>query len=186
MLRWAKRLMGRTDEATTVRSYQEPDRGPDQGFGEPPTEATDAYFESMSEMQTAIAEHDYETAAVRARENLAVIPAWIEEEKARSAWEAEFGNRWGVGVETESATDDTPLLPPSIPVLRQGGTILALVGDVETLRAMADLAKRTTRTRALGEQARGSSVQRQPVRRNRRGGSFSPRLSPARCEGTSG
>ena len=32
-------------------------------------------------MQTAIAEHDYETADVRARENLAVIPAWIEEEK---------------------------------------------------------------------------------------------------------
>ena len=143
MLRWAKRLMGHTDEATTVRSDREPDRGPDRGFGEPPTEATDAYFESMSEMQTAIAEHDYETAAVRARENLAVIPAWIEEEKARSAWEAEFGNRWGIGVETESATDDTPLLPPSIPVLRQGGTILALVGDVETLRAMADLAKRT-------------------------------------------
>ena len=46
----------------------------------PPTEATDAYFESLSEMQTAIAEHDYETAAVRARENLVVIPAWIEEE----------------------------------------------------------------------------------------------------------
>ena len=50
MLRWAKRLRGRTDEATTVRSDREPDRGPDRGFGEPPTEATAAYFESLSEM----------------------------------------------------------------------------------------------------------------------------------------
>ena len=143
MLRWARRLRGRTDEVAGVRDAPEPDRSFDGVFEEPPREATDAYFESMSEMRIAISEHDYETAAVRARENLAVIPAWVEEEEARAVWVAEQRKRWGIGVETEPAAGDVPLLPPSIPVFQQGGTILALVGDEESLRAMADLAERT-------------------------------------------
>ncbi len=96
----------------------------------------------MSEMLTAITEHHYETAAVRAREMLAVIPAWVEEEKARAVWATEQRERWGIGRQTEPDAGDVPLLPPSIPVFQQGGTILALVGDEEALRLMADLVKR--------------------------------------------
>ena len=91
-------------------------------FREPPTAATDAYFGSMSEMQNAIGKHDYETAAVRAREMMAVIPAWIEEETARSVWAAEQRERWDIGQQTEPDAGDVPLLPPSIPVFQQGGT----------------------------------------------------------------
>ena len=120
----------------------ESDRGSGGAFREPPRAATDAYFGSMSEMGTAIAEHDYETAAVQAREMLAVIPAWFEEEKARAVWAAEQRERWGIGPQTEPDAGDGPLLPPSIPVFQQGGTILALVGDEEALRLMADLVKR--------------------------------------------
>ena len=115
MLRRAKRLRKRTKDAATLHETQ----GPGSGgvFGEPPTAATDAYFGSMSEMQIAIAEHDYETAAVRAREMLAVIPAWVAEEKARAVWEAEQQERWGIGQQAEPDAGDVPLLPPSIPVL---------------------------------------------------------------------
>ena len=141
MLGWAKRLRRRTKDAATLQAASESDLGSGGAFREPPTAATDAYFGSMSEMQNAIGKHDYETAAVRAREMMAVIPAWIEEETARSVWAAEQRERWDIGQQTEPDAGDVPLLPPSIPVFQQGGTILALVGDEEALLLMADLVK---------------------------------------------
>ena len=144
MLRWAKRLRRRTNDAATLQGAPEPDRRSDGPFGEPPRTATDAYFGSMDEMRTAIAEHDYETAAVRARAMLAVIPAWVEEEKARAVWAAEQRERWGIGPQTEPDAEDVPLLPPSIPVFQQGGTILALVGDEECPSAHGRLGQART------------------------------------------
>ncbi len=64
-------------DAATLQAASESDLGSGGAFREPPTAATDAYFGSMSEMQNAIGKHDYATAAVRAREMMAVIPAWI-------------------------------------------------------------------------------------------------------------
>ena len=142
MFRWAKRRRRRTKDVATVQDA--PKRGGGSGgvFGEPPRAATDAYFGSMSEMLAAIAERDYEVAAVRARKMLAVIPGWVEEEKARAVWAAKQRERWDIGRQTEPGAADVPLLPPSIPVFQQGGTILALVGDEESLRIMANLVKR--------------------------------------------
>ena len=141
--------------------------------------ATDVYLGSMSEMQTAIGEHGYETAAVRARENLAVIPAWIEEKKARAVWAAEQRQRWGIGVEKEPAAGDVPLLPPSIPVFQQGGTILALVGDEETLRSMANLVKRTPELGHWVDKIEDHLYNVGLLAAIRQGGPVPPQLSPA-------
>ena len=134
MAGWGKRLFGRGDkkqptERTPERTLRRIDGGNPQPDRDVPfysarqercTPATDAYFESMNQMRTAIAEHDYEQAARLVRENIAAVPGWITE------WTQEHGE-----------------LPPSMPVFQQGGTILALVGDHEGLSRMADIAKST-------------------------------------------
>lgn len=136
------------------------------------TAAGNAYFESMSRMQSAIANRRYARAAGFARENLEVIPKWIEEESYNAAirpakreaidrylgidGEAELESphdtwaglpySWVMVIDDEAepdSPDDESLLPPSIPVFEQAGTILAMLGDEETLSRMADLARDT-------------------------------------------
>ena len=152
-LRWAKRLFGSGDKKeaereTRIRTPESDSVQPDDEVWNVPEEcreAGDAYFESMSRMQAAIAKHQYEKAAGLARENLRAIPKWIEEEACNAAIRAELGQCLGMDseVEGEPADVERSLLPPSIPVFQQGGTILALVGDEEGLSRMADLAAST-------------------------------------------
>ena len=156
---WIRRIFGSTDteEAESARiptteSVEETNLQPEDPLWNLPeerTEAGDAYFESMSEMQAAITKRQYEKAARLARENLRTIPKWIEEEtynaSIRPAINAALDRFLGSEGEAEPkpANQEGSLLPPSIPVFQQGGTILALVGDEEGLSLMADLAKGT-------------------------------------------
>ena len=90
-------------------------------------EAGDAYFESMSRMQSAITKQQYEKAAGLARENLGTIPKWIEEESYNAAMapvrQGAMDRYLGMDsqVEPELADEERSLLPPSIPVFQQGG-----------------------------------------------------------------
>ena len=150
---WAKRVFGSGDQKeagrrTRIRSPEserevtlQPD-GEVWDLPEERREAGDAYFDAMSRMQAAIAKHQYEKAAGLARENLRAIPKWIEEEAYNAAIRVELSHCLGMDceVERELADEERSLLPPSIPVFQQGGTILALVGDEEGLSRMVDLA----------------------------------------------
>ena len=82
-----------------------------------PIGTSDRYFDSMSQMQAAISERDYETAAGFVRESLRCIPEWVR----------------------ETVQDYGSLHVGSIPALQQGGTILALLNDREGLRRMSEI-----------------------------------------------
>lgn len=132
MAGWAKRLFGSgkpkkpTARARDRTPQPVADRGRPHLGGETLVHRerqggpSDAYFDSMGQMQTAIAERDYEKAARFVRKNLSAIPEWIPK------WTKEFGE-----------------LPPSIPAFKQGGKILALVGDQQGLSHMAELVRST-------------------------------------------
>ena len=99
MLRFIKqRISFGNDAAEEVSENRQAARG---------QQASDLYFESMSEMQAAISRRDYEAAARLVRENLSYIPEWV----------AEHRRQYG-------SFDIS-----SIPSLDQGGKVLALVGD---------------------------------------------------------
>ncbi len=80
-------------------------------------QASDLYFETMSEMQAAISSRDYEAAARLVRENLSYIREWVTEERRQ------YGS----------------FDIPSIPSLDQGGKVLALVGDEEGISEMGSI-----------------------------------------------
>lgn len=117
MLRFLKRLLGNSFSGDEVRPRETTDvivQGP-QGAGG--RSASSAYFDTMTRMQTAVSNHDFEGAARLVRENLQYIPDWVRE--ASSEYES-FDIR-------------------SIPSFEQGGTVLALVGDDEGLARMCEI-----------------------------------------------
>ena len=75
--------------------------------------AGDKYYATMTDMQQAISTRDYRRAAGLALENMDQIPAWVRETQR------EFGD-----------------MPPSIPALEAGGTMLAITGDQRGLERM--------------------------------------------------
>ena len=75
---------------------------------------SDTYFDTMSRMQAAVSNRNYEGAARLVCENLQYIPDWVKETRR------DYGS-FDIG---------------SIPALQQGGTVLALVGDEEGLARM--------------------------------------------------
>ena len=75
---------------------------------------SDTYFDTMSRMQAAVSNRDYEGAARLVCENLQYIPDWVNETRR------DYGS-FDIG---------------SIPALQQGGTVLALVGNEEGLARM--------------------------------------------------
>ena len=134
-LGWAKRFFGSGDkkgaeQEIRVRTPETDSVQPDDDVWSVPEErreAGDAYFESMSRMQTAITKQQYEKAAGLARENLGTIPKWIEEESYNAAMapvrQGAMDRYLGMDsqVEPELADEERSLLPPSIPVFQQGG-----------------------------------------------------------------
>lgn len=78
---------------------------------------SDAYFDTMSQMQAAVSRRDFEGAARLVRENLRYIPDCVKE------WCSDYGS-FTIGM---------------IPSLQQGGTVLALVGDDEGLARMREI-----------------------------------------------
>lgn len=80
-----------------------------------PVGISDRYFDSMSQMQAAISQRDYESAAEFVRENLRCIPEWVK----------------------ETVKDYGSLHVSSMPALQQGGTILALLNDQEGIDRMS-------------------------------------------------
>jgi len=78
------------------------------------------YFSALGDMDQAISRRDFAAAATAVRASLELIPAFVE-----------------------SARCGRGSLPPSIPALERGGTMLALIGDRAALTAMVDLVKRT-------------------------------------------
>ena len=157
---WIKRIFGNVDKKAARRGTRirtpEPagsgNRESDDDVWDLPeerTEAGDAYFGSLSQMQEAITRQQYKRAARLARENLETIPQWIEEEAynaaIRAKMERDLDRHFGTDgeVESELADEERSLLPPSIPVFQQGGTILALMSDREGLWRMKDLARST-------------------------------------------
>lgn len=75
---------------------------------------SDAYFETMAAMQAAISKQNYKEAGRMARENLGHLAEWVKES------ERDYGS----------------FDIRSIPVLEQGGTVLALLGDDTSLARM--------------------------------------------------
>ena len=82
-----------------------------------PVGSSDRYFDSMTQMQAAISQRDYESAAGFVHESLRSIPEWVK----------------------ETVRDYGSLHVRSIPALEQGGTILALLDDRKGLRRMSDI-----------------------------------------------
>lgn len=79
--------------------------------------ASDAYFDTMSRMQAAVSNRDFDGAALLVRENLQYIPDWVK----------------------ETCRDYGSFDIRTIPALQQGGTVLALVGDEEGLARMREI-----------------------------------------------
>ena len=111
MLRFIRRLFG----APVSKDEIQGSRTTDLVLQRPPRSggrrASDAYFDTMSRMQAAGSNRDFEMAARLIRENLRYIPDWVRETRR------EYGS---FDIRT-------------IPSLQQGGTVLALVGDDEGL-----------------------------------------------------
>ncbi|MCI0430651.1 MAG: J domain-containing protein [Rhodospirillales bacterium] len=78
---------------------------------------SDAYFDTMTRMQTAVSSRDFKGAARLVRKNLQHIPDWVKETRR------DYGS-FDIS---------------SIPALQQGGTVLALVGDEEGLSRMREI-----------------------------------------------
>jgi hypothetical protein len=89
-------------------------------FGGPSGESS-AYFEGMGRLQQAVTERNYPAAARAALENLPALKTWLREELRE---------------------DPDWFVPPSIPALQVGGTMLALQGDEAGLDEMERLVSR--------------------------------------------
>lgn len=104
----------------------------------PEKTAGDAYFDSMGQLQAAVAERKYTEAAALVRENLRHLPAWVQE------WSRDYGS----------------FDIRSIPALEQGGTVLALVGDDEGLARMREFVQDTPVLRPWAEDVDGHEKDR--------------------------
>ncbi len=92
--------------------------------------ASASYFETMANMQGAVSERDFGTAAQFARENLRQIAKWVQETSN------DYGS-FDIG---------------SIPALEQRGRVLALTGDHTGLAEMARIVATTPELEAWAEQ----------------------------------
>ena len=121
MIRFLKRLFG-TD--TTVHASwigEDAELTVEISPDLPRDEISDHYFDTMSRMQAAISNNDFEDAVKLIRLNLRYIPDWVKETCRQ------YGS----------------LDVSTIPALQQGGTILALVGDEDGLARMRDIVAST-------------------------------------------
>ena len=117
MLRFIKRLFGTRAPISKAQpsrtTYSVVELSPQSGG----RYASDAYFDTMSRMQEAVSNRNFEVAARLVCENLRYIPHWVRETRR------EYGS-FDIG---------------TIPSLQQGGTVLALVGDDEGLAQLHEV-----------------------------------------------
>ena len=112
-----KRLFGKNPSEKPVRENSANDLIVEQEFLSDKNSVSDAYFRTMEKMQAAISKRNYEKAGQLARENLEYVPSFVK----------------------ETCTEYGSFDISSIPVLQQGGTILALLNDNEGLVRMREI-----------------------------------------------
>lgn len=117
MMRFIKWLFGSTEEKDNRRRTAEPVI--EKADRTAPARISDAYFATMSRLQTAISDRNFEAAGELIRENLTYIPAWVVETHQQ------FGS-FDIG---------------TIPALQQGGTILTLLDDGDGINRMEALVR---------------------------------------------
>ena len=116
-----KRLFGNNPSEKPVREKSTDDLIVEQELWSDKNSVSDVYFRTMEKMQEAISRRNYEKAGRLVRENLEYVPSFVKESRA------EYGS-FDVS---------------SIPVLQQGGTILALLNDNEGLVRMREIVAST-------------------------------------------
>ena len=138
MLRFIKRLFG----TGASRDEGQRSRTTDLVVGSSPRSgrqrASEAYFDTMSRMQAAVSNRDFEGAGRLVRENFRHIPDWVRETRS------EYGS-FDIG---------------KIPALQQGGTVLALVGDDKGLAQMREIVASTTELKPWAEEVERHHVDR--------------------------
>ena len=112
-----KRLFGKGSSEKSVRENKADDLIVRRELRSDKNSVSDVYFRTMEKMQEAISKRDYKKAGRLVRENLEYIPGFVKETRA------------------EYRSFDIS----SIPVLQQGGTILALLNDNEGLVRMQEI-----------------------------------------------
>ncbi len=112
-----KRLFGITtanDERPPTKTVELPARKvPRSG----PSSSSDAYFDTLVQLQNEISKQEYENAGLFVRQNLDHLPGWVK------GYSGEFGS-FNIS---------------SIPALERGGTVLALLGDDKELARMHEI-----------------------------------------------
>jgi hypothetical protein len=117
MLRFIRRLFGNGAAGDEARRIKAADLVVERAPGPGRRRTSDAYFDTMSRMQAAVSNRDFEGAARLVHENLRYIPNWVRETCS------EYGS----------------FDIRSIPALEQGGTVLALLADDEGLVRMQEI-----------------------------------------------
>ena len=112
-----KRLFGNKPSQKSVRENSTDDLIVEQEFLSDKNSVSDVYFRTMEKMQVAISKRNYKKVGRLAHENLEYVPGFVKETCA------EYGS-FDIS---------------SIPVLQQGGTILALLNDNEGLVRMREI-----------------------------------------------
>jgi hypothetical protein len=102
-------------------------------------EVVDRYYATMAQVQGAMSRRDYDAAARAVRENLKLIPAWVN------------------AIRREHGAFDIS----SIPGIEQGGIALALIGDDEGIAEMREIAARTPELKPWSDRIEQSGKDRQ-------------------------
>ena len=105
-------------------------------------DVVDRYYATMAQVQGAMSRRDYDAAARAVRENLKLIPAWV------NATRREYGS-FDIS---------------SIPGIEQGGIALALMGDDEGLAEMRRIAAQTPELEPWSDRVEQSGKDRQLFR----------------------
>ena len=121
MSHFIKRLFENKTSEKSVRENSTDDLVFERGLGSDKGSVSDVYFRTMEKMQEAISKQDYKKAGQFVRENLEYIPGFVKEACA------EYGS-FDIS---------------SIPVLQQGGTVLALLNDDDGLVRMRKIVAST-------------------------------------------
>ena len=112
-----KRLFSTPTTVKENRPSSARDPVSDRFFAEEQQPASDAYFDTLSQMQVALSKRDYQATVQLVRQNLEQIPDWVKERRT---------SRHSFDIQ-------------SIPALQQGGTVLALMGDDNSLALMREI-----------------------------------------------
>lgn len=118
ILKWLSALLDPDD--TAHRTVAPGEAGTHLSQLDGPDDVMDAYYSTMERLQRAISNREYRRAASLVLENLELIPPWVFRTKR------EFGD-----------------VPPTIPALETGGTILAITGDRVGLDRMQQIVAQT-------------------------------------------